>query len=101
MNEYFRGSTPYLYCEVWSKAGALVDPATSITCTIEDPNGTLVAASATETMGKEGGATGKFFYAGYTVDSTALSGPYKWRPTVTDSSIVTVSFEDTFEVMDR
>ena len=52
---------------------ALVDPATSITCTVVDPKNTIVVSAAAATQD----STGKYYYI-YTPGSTANLGVYKY-----------------------
>ena len=98
MKQYFRAATPRLVCEVRNLAGALT-AATGVTCTIEDENGKMVSATATEAMSTDD--TGIYYYAGWTVPATALAGKYRWRPICTDGSYVTADAEGEFEIMDR
>ncbi len=96
MNRYYFGATPYLYCEVYSQAGALTDPTTSIVVSVYDPNKKAVVTNSDMTTT---GTTGKYYYASLTLTSgTHLPGKYVWRPKVTDGTIVTIAFEDEFEL---
>jgi len=94
MDKYFRGDTPNIRAFIYDETGALVDPTTSITCSILDPNN--VVKQDFTSMTKV--STGKYRYTGYTIGSTADTG--KWSALVrsTDGTVVETS-EQLFEVV--
>jgi hypothetical protein len=95
MQQYLRGETPYLETKIYSKAGALVTP-TSCEVFIRDPNGKVVQVTGSCTQ--DGTTTGVWYYAGWTVASTHVAGPYKWICIVTDGAIDTKKVGE-FEVL--
>jgi hypothetical protein len=97
MDRYFIGSTPYLYVECFNSAGALVDATTSMKCRIEDKNGKVLQ----DWVDMVNITTGKYYYAGWAITSSHVSGKYRWRAKSTDGSIISVPSEGYFEVMDR
>ena len=84
METHFPGATPYCHFYVTDEDGALVDPS-AITVTIYDPNGTAVDSDKACTQID----TGEYYYAGWTVATTSLTGIYTWIPKSTDGTIVT------------
>jgi len=97
MDQYLRGSTPYLECKVYNQSGALVTP-TSVQVFIADPVGTIKQVTAS--MTQYGTSTGVYYYVGWTVQNTDLAGKYTWTVIVTDGTEVTKQ-EGYFEVLER
>jgi len=79
MREYIRGETVEIYAEVTNQAGSYVDPSTSITVTITDPNDT----DQVDTQAMTKSDTGKYVYR-YTIDSDGTIGWWKALVIVTD-----------------
>jgi len=80
--------TAIIEVEVKDNAGNYVDPITSITITITDPDGTEVVSGAA--MSKS--AVGQYYYD-YTIPSGAVKGCYLVKVTVTDGARVTIEQE--------
>jgi len=94
MDKYFRGDTPNIRAFIYDEAGALVDPTTSITCSILDPNN-VVKQDFTSMVKVD---TGKYRYTGYTIDSTADAGTWTALVRTRDGPVVETS-EQSFEVV--
>jgi len=88
MKKYYVNAKPYLEWENRNKGtGALEDATTGVTCAIYDPTGKLVSTTSTETCTKA--STGVYYYAGFTITSSHVTGIYKAIATVTDGTNVT------------
>ncbi len=87
MKKYYSGAKPYLEWEVRNRAGALVNPTTGVTCAIYDPTNTMVSATATETCTND--TTGVYYYQGWAITSSHITGVYKAIATVTDGTSIT------------
>ena len=98
MEQYLRGSTPYLECKVYNNSGSPVTPSTSVQVFITDPNG--IVKQATASMSQVGTTTGEYYYVGWTVGDTDLAGIYTWTAVITDGTEVTKK-EGYFEVLGR
>ena len=94
----FRGENPYFYTEIYDQAGALVDPATSITCTVKDPAGAVKVNDLAMTKI----STGKYYYYAYQITATDIVGTgWYWYPKATDGTVITYPKEpEYFEVQD-
>ena len=94
MQKYIRGETPKLWAAINAETfgddgtitkGALTDPAGSVKCIIWDCVHEVVQAEADCTKS----ATGKYYYAGYTIGTTALvsdTKPYEYEIRAVDGS---------------
>ena len=85
MASYQRGETVILSCEVKDSNGNYADPATSMTVTVKDPNGTVVVNEAPMTRD----SLGKYHYD-YTSPTTTPLGTYQVRFKATDGSRITI-----------
>ena len=83
MDKWYRGSTPYLRCDVYDDDGALVDPA-AVTLSLYDSFGKVRVDDSAMTGT---GTTGEFYYVSYTLPADAPSGVWPWIPKSTDGAI--------------
>ena len=105
MKQYHQLETPKLYALVKLEVmddegnlgdGALVNPASSIQIIIEDPTGAVVQALAN----MENIVAGKFYYAGYTIPTDAVTGKYNYEVRAKDGT-KTVTARGSFEVVEE
>lgn len=93
MEVYRRLETPLLWAVIMEETigddgvlsdGDLADPTTSTQVIIEDSTGTVVQAATDMTKS----STGKYYYQGYTIPSTANTGEWHYEVRANDSGAV-------------
>jgi len=94
MDKWYRGSTPYLRCDVYDDDGALVDPA-AVTLSLYNPHKKVMVDDSAMTGT---GTTGEFYYNSYTIPAGGASGIWTWIPKSTDGAVVIRNTEFHFEV---
>ena len=93
---YQRGETPVFSLVTRNKAGTKTSADTSMTITVQDPDGTDVVSLQAMTED----ATGEYSYNSYTLPAAAVLGGYAVECIATNSSKVSIH-GGRFEVVER